>query len=204
MTLATSLSLLGAMIALAIIPDASVIAVVARSMASGFLHGFIIVAGIITADILFIIVAVYSLSALAEMMGGMFVIVKYVGSAYLIWMGITLLRLNVHVSEVKQAEDASMVSSFLSGLFITFGDPKAILFYMSFLPAFIDLSKVTVFDVSIIVLLSALSVGGCKMGYAFMAGKARTVFSSVSAKRKMNIFAGIVLTGTGVYLIISG
>ncbi|MEM9274596.1 MAG: LysE family translocator [Cyanobacteria bacterium P01_F01_bin.143] len=140
---------------------------------------------------------------IAETLGSLFVLVKYLGGAYLIWLGIKLWRSRSRsqFSELTEVEESSWLSNFLTGLFITLADHKAIFFYMSFFPAFLDLSQVTVFDVGIVLLLAAISVGGSKLSYAYLADKARFLFKSSRAKRIMNITAGTVMIATGIFLI---
>ena len=103
--------------------------------------------------------------------------------------------------EVEGIREISWWSNFLCGLFITLGDPKAILFYLSFLPAFVELSKVTTFDVIIIMLVAIITIGGAKLSYAYMADKARAISKSPSAKKGMNITAGSIMIGIGITLV---
>lgn len=202
MTFSSTVALLGAMIVLAAIPSPSVFAVVARSIASGFTHGFVTVIGILIGDFVFIILAIYGLSAIAQTMDSVFFLVKYLGSAYLIWLGIQLWRSKSKTVEVEGIQESSWLSNFLSGLFITLGDQKAFLFYLGFLPAFIDLKNVSIFDTSIIMAIAAISVGGVKLVYAYMADKARLLFQSSRGKKIINAIAGTVMIGTAILLLV--
>ncbi len=196
MTLSSTAALFAAMFVLAIIPSPSVFVVVARTIESGFIHGLVTVLGIIAGDLIFILLALYGLGFIAETMSSLFI---YLGSAYLIWLGIGLWRTkSVKVQEIKEL---SWSSNFLCGLFMTLGDPKAILFYISFLPAFLDLSNVSIFDTGIIMVVATLAVGGAKLGYAYMANKSRLLFESSRAKKGINMTAGAVMIGTGLFLI---
>lgn len=201
MTFSGIAALFGAMFFLAIVPGPSVFAVVARSIASGFTHGLVTVIGIVVGDFVFIILAVYGLWSVAETMGSLFVLVKYLGGAYLIWLGIGLWSSKSKNVEVEGINELSWLSNFLCGLFITLADPKAILFYASFFPAFLELSSVSIIDASIIMVIATIAVGGVKLGYAYMADKARLLFESSRAKKGMNITAGSVMIGTGVFLV---
>ena len=201
MTFSSIIALFGAMIVLAMIPSPSVFAVVARSIASGFTHGFVTVIGILTGDFVFIILAIYGLSAIAKTMSSLFVVVKYLGSAYLIWLGIQLWRSKSKIVEVEGVKESSWLSNFLSGLFITLGDQKAFLFYLGFFPAFIDLKNVSILDTSIIMAITAIAVGGIKLAYAYMADKARLLFTSSRAKKVINAIAGSVMIATAIVLI---
>jgi len=79
---------------------------------------------------------------------------------------------------------------------------KAILFYMGFFPAFLDLSSVSVSDISIIVAITLVAVGGVKMIYAFTADKSRLLFNNRRAKKVLNGFAGSAMIATGIIMLI--
>ena len=81
LTLGSIIALFGSMIVLAFIPSVSVLVVSARSAANGFTHGVFTTIGIVTGDIIFIILAIYGLSVLAEFMGSRFSLIKYPGGA---------------------------------------------------------------------------------------------------------------------------
>jgi threonine/homoserine/homoserine lactone efflux protein len=202
MTFNSTAALFGAMFVLAILPSPSVFVVVARTIESGLIHGLVIVLGIILGDLIFIILAIYGLSSLAETMTSLFVLVKYLGSTYLIWLGIGLWRSTSKAMEIQEIKALSWSSNFLCGLFMTLGDPKAILFYISFLPAFLELSNVSIFDTGIIMLVATLAVGGAKLGYAYLANKSSLLFQSAQAKKAINLTAGSVMIGTGLFLLV--
>lgn len=201
MTFSSIAALFVAMFVLAIIPGPSVFAVVARSISSGFIHGLVTVIGIVVGDYVFIILAVCGLWSIAETMGSLFVLVKYLGGSYLVCLGIGIWRSQSKTVEVEGIKELSWLSNFLCGLFITLSDPKAILFYVSFLPAFLDMSSVSIFDTSMIMVIATIAVGGAKLCYAYMADKTRLLFKNSRAKKGMNITAGSVMIGTGIFLV---
>jgi len=190
------------MIVLAIVPSVSVLAVTARAAAFGFTHGLFTTLGIVFADILFILVAVYGLALLAGMMGDQFRQVQYIGAAYLIWLGISLWRADAQARAADSVGLSSWSSSFLSGLLITLGDQKAILFYLGFFPAFIDLSTMTPLDTLIIVLIAILGVGGAKLVYAYLADRASALFRNSRALHGINILAACIMITVGVALLL--
>ena len=190
------------MIVLAIVPSVSVLAVTARAAAFGFTHGLFTALGIVAADILFILVAVYGLALIAEMMGDQFRLIQYIGAAYLIWLGISLWRAETTARAANSVQQSSWSSSFLTGLLITLGDQKAILFYLGFFPAFIDLSKMTPADTLIIVLIAILGVGGAKLVYAFLADRASAMLQDSRALRGINILAACIMIAVGIALLL--
>ena len=190
------------MIVLAMIPSISVLAVSARAAAFGFTHGLFTALGIVVADILFILVAVYGLVFVAELMGEQFTLVKYLGGAYLIWLGISLWRADAKTRDSGEVEQSSLGSSFLTGFLITLGDQKAILFYLGFFPAFIDLERMTPVDTLLIIVIATLGVGGAKLFYAYLADRASLIFKNKRAIRGLNIFAAAIMIAVGIVLLL--
>ena len=199
MTFITIATLFATMAILGAIPSTSVFIVVSRSIASGFIHGFATATGIVIGDIIFILIAIYGLAIIADTMGNLFILVKYIASAYLIWLGIGLLKLKPDNAKIDKIQESSLLSSFLCGLFITLGDQKAILFYIGFFPAFLDLSNISIFDISIIIAITIIAVGGTKLIYAYMADRTKLIFKNFSGI--MNKFAGWAMIATGIFLV---
>ncbi len=202
LTFSSIVTLFGVMVVGALVPGVSVLAVSTRSAAYGFIHGVSTTMGIVVGDIIFIILAIFGLSILAETMGSLFVLVKYLGGAYLIWLGIVLWRSKSRPVEAESTIESSLLSSFLTGLFITLGDQKAILFYFGFFPAFIDLSTISYFDTSLIIVMVVVAIVSVKLGYAFMADRASLLFKNSKAIKRINIAAGAVMIGVGVFVMV--
>ena len=203
MAVETIATLFFTMAILAALPSTSVIAVVSRSIACGFSHGIATSIGIVLGDICFIIIAILGLSFVAEAMGDLFIWVKLCAGTYLIWFGVGLWRSKPIATNVDSIQQTSLISSFLCGLFITLGDQKAILFYMGFFPAFINLREISNTDISIIILITIFAVGGVKVIYAFTSNRATRLFDNTRAKTILNRLAACAMLATGLYLVIS-
>ena len=201
MTLSYMIALFGAMLVLAAMPSSSVLLVISRSAASGFIHGAMAALGVVAGDIVFILISILGLSLLAESMGDMFVLVKYLGGTYLVWMGISLLRAKPGEPKAEKSDSASMSSSFFSGLLFTLADQKAILFYLGFFPAFVNLSSLTLADSAVILSITLIAVGGVKVAYAFMADSAVSLFTH-KAKRGLNIASGGLMLVIGLFVVV--
>lgn len=172
LTPSDALALFGAMVVLALVPSVSVLTVSARAAAGGFAQGAWTALGIVVADVLFILLALFGLALLVEWLEGGLAVVRYAGAAWLMWLGIRLWR-SAH-ADVTPMRAVRSGSSFAAGLLVTLGDQKAILFYFGFLPVFLDLESVTPVDAAIVSVLAAAAVGSVKLGYAWMAAAART------------------------------
>lgn len=195
-------SLFGAMLILAAIPSLSVFTVVARAISSGFVCGAMTATGIVLGDIIFIILAIYGLSAIADnTMNSLLLVIKYFGGIYLIWLGIGLIRAKSKLISMEKIKESSLLSGFISGLLITLSDQKAILFYVSFFPAFVDLKNITLVDTLTIIAIAIVAVGGVKLGYAYLADRARSLFQSSRIMKGINLVAAGVMIVVGIFLI---
>eukprot|EP00903_Cladosiphon_okamuranus_P004055 g4053.t1 len=144
------------MLVLAAIPSASVALVVTRSATHGFSNGIAVALGIVLADLVFVALAILGLGFLAETLGSFFITLRYLGGAYLIWLGIRLLRspggMNLSPAGPNRF---SLFASFTSGFLLTLGDVKAILFY-----ATIILTAVALISFAANSVLCRIALGG--------------------------------------------
>lgn len=201
MTLFSILGLATAMFLLAITPDPGVFATVSKALSSGFNRTVPVVVGIIVGDLIFLMFAIYGLSMIAETFSELFTIIKYFGAGYLIWLGIKLWRSTPLDTDISELTPQSNKLSFLGGVSITLGNPKVILFYLGFLPTFVDLNTLSIADVAIVAFVVSVVLGSVMLFYAFTASQARALFKSESAQNKMNKTAGSVMIGTGAILL---
>lgn len=202
MTTLGLLSLAGILWVLALVPGLSVVAVTARTAMLGPAHGVAMTAGIVLGDLLFIALALFGLTALAQLLGGVFVVIRVLAGVCLIGFGIQLLR---HAGAAAPATPmiarGSLGTSVLAGLLITLGDMKAIVFYLSLLPVFVDLSQVTGTDAALILAVSVFAVGGAKLLYVVLAWRLRTWRVNQRLRQWMQRVSGALMVGAGTWLI---
>lgn len=204
MTFQTVAPLFMSLAILALLPSASVFAVVARSLSLGLIHGILTATGILMGDCIFVLLALRGLAAIADSMAVLFTIIKGVGASYLLWLGLCLWRTKPSGAALTtERSPGSLWSSFTCGLLITLSDPKAIIFYISFFPAFVDLSHLSVSETGVLLSTVAIAVGGAKMTYAYLAHKARGLIESAEAHQTLNRTAALVMVGTGVVLALN-
>lgn len=132
---------IGAALALLLAPGPAVLYIVARSIDQGSFAGIISVLGIGLGSLLHVIAAALGLSALLVSSALAFIMVKYLGAAYLIYLGIaTLLKKPVLVDEEKPQQQ-SLFQIFRQGVIVNVLNPKTALFFFAFLPQFVDANK---------------------------------------------------------------
>ncbi len=203
MSLVAILTLFTIMTVLAALPSCSVALVVTRSATLGVRNGAAAAAGIVMGDLTFVTLAVLGMSALAETMGAFFSIVRYLGAAYLIGLGFSLIRARAStVVPVKNLGRATMLTSFASGLLLTIGDVKAILFYASLFPTVVNMASLTALDIVVIFGVTALAVGSVKLIYALAARSIISKLHNRRTQRHAKTLAGSLMIGTGSYIIL--
>ena len=197
------LAFIAIMLALAAIPSASVLLVVARSSTHGFRNGLAVVAGIVAGDLIYLVIAMTGMSFLAEVFGGFFTLIRYLGGFYLVWLGYSLLTSGIEERFFASNPNdlGSLTTAFLSGLFLTLGDVKAIFFYASLLPNLFDLSAISYSQTVFIFTATILSLGGAKTLYAFFAGRLMGRSPRLLHDRRPKKILGCLLAGAGGYLI---
>ncbi len=204
MSIVDTISLFGIMFVLAAIPSTSVALVVTRSATLGVGNGIAVAAGIVLGDLIFIMLAIFGLSVVAETMGNLFMVIKYLGALYLLWLGFSLLSTQNKstITVNKVGEKGSLVASFLAGFFLTLGDVKAIVFYVSLFPIFIDLSKLQVTEILVVLFVTVVGVGGVKIFYALSATKVVSIARALKFEHVTRKTAGGFMVGAGTYLIV--
>ncbi len=195
------LGLAGAMFLLAMTPGPGVFATISKALSEGFKQAAAVVVGIVVGDLIFLLLAIYGLAVLAEMLSGLFTVIKYLGGAYLIWLGVKSWRASPTTPGKPGTKSHTGKRGFGGGLAITLGNPKVIFFYLGFLPSFVKLDTLSPVDVAVVAFVVSLVVGSVLLFYAFTASRAKRVFKSDKAQNRMNKTAGGVMIGTGALLV---
>lgn len=201
-TLETLLAMAAALAVAAATPGPGVLAIVARAVASGFKDAAAMSAGLVLGDLVFFTAALTGWSAVAGMLGGVFEIVRIVAAIALVLMGLKMM-----IASFKAAKDSPATPiaapdgvarrAFMAGFLLTLGNPKTILFYLAFLPTFIDLTKVDAWGAVDLALVIVGVVSVVMLSYAAAAAKAARCLSRPAFARWMLRGAGTMLIGTG-------
>jgi len=202
MNLSEAIILFGIMVALAALPSSSVALVVARAATSGIANGIAVAVGIVLGDLVFVALAILGLSVVAETLGSFFVLVKILGGLYLIYLGIKLLKSKPGSfrAPTDAAKSKVLAVSLFAGFVLTLGDIKAILFYASLFPMFINLSAINTQEIAAIVTITIVAVGSVKVAYAFFGVRIAGFASSRNYAGVCQKTAGGLMVGTGSYV----
>jgi threonine/homoserine/homoserine lactone efflux protein len=135
-----SIFLLAALILL-LTPGPAVLYIVARSLDQGRLAGFVSVLSIEVGNFVHVLAATLGLSAILVSSALAFSIVKYLGGAYLIYLGVRRLLAREAVHQPTTFQRQSLKRIFRQGVLVAILNPKTALFFFAFLPQFVDSSK---------------------------------------------------------------
>lgn len=202
MTIETGILFFTAILIFAFTPGPGVFAVLARSLAFGVHRSLAMILGIVISDIVYLMMACKGLSYIAENWSQVFTVIRLVGAAYLIYLGWKIWRTPVtfYLDEKLNNQANDHIKSFLQGFLISASNPKVILFYLAFLPTFMDLSNLTNLD---LLLLGFLTFAGLSLALIIIAAgaaAARQYFQSESTVGRLNKTAGATMMGAGAFL----
>jgi homoserine/homoserine lactone efflux protein len=198
MSLELYLAFLLATIVITIVPGPAVTMVVANSLTHGTRAGLLNVAGAQLALALLIGVILVGLASIIETMGWWFDWVRLAGAAYLIWIGIKLLRSSGELAESGRAP-APRGGFFLQGFLVMLSNPKALLFFGAFIPQFVDPRGNYVGQVILLGATAMVVAIFSDGGYAVLSGRARHLLSRRRVQLASRI-GGACLIGGGVWL----
>jgi threonine/homoserine/homoserine lactone efflux protein len=121
-----------------VIPGPAVLFIVARGISQGRLAAFASVLGVAVGSFVHVIAAVVGLSALMTGSALAFSVVKYVGAAYLIYLGVMTLLNKRQAASNPKVERKSLKRLFIDGIVVNVLNPKTALFFLAFLPQFAE------------------------------------------------------------------
>ncbi|MBR9885858.1 MAG: LysE family translocator, partial [Oceanospirillales bacterium] len=139
MSIESAISFLIAIFIFGITPGPGVFALIARALQRGSWSCVPLAVGMIVSDMIYLVLACLGLAALATHWGEVFTAIRLLGAAYLCYLGWKMWTAPV----VQASEDASAgrrdaLHAFIQGFLISASNPKVILFYIAFLPTFMD------------------------------------------------------------------
>ncbi len=187
MTLAGFIAYSAALAIAAAIPGPGVTALVARALGSGFRASLFMALGLVLGDRTYLTAAVLGLALVAQTFGVVFLVVKWLGVAYLLWLAWTFWRTGITAETVvAKAGAGGFFRCVLAGLAVTLGNPKTMIFYLALTPTLVDLRTITFADHAILAALTAVVLLVVLVPYLVLAAKARSLLQAPRALRALN------------------
>lgn len=181
-------------------PGPGVAAVIARSLARGTQGAAAFIGGFLIGDLIWFAVAATGLAALAQTAQLVFVVIKYAGAVYLLYLAYRLWT----APPATAAEDTPLdtgqkpLQLFLGSLALTLANPKTAIFFLALLPTVVRLEELTVFGFLEIVAVISVVLPLVLGGYVFLAARARRMFKSPRAVRTINRSTGAAMACAAV------
>jgi threonine/homoserine/homoserine lactone efflux protein len=193
-----------ASVVLLLIPGPTILTVISYSIAHGRRAKLPLVAAVALGDSTALVVSLLGLGALLATSAFWFTVVKWVGGLYLIYLGVKLLRAGISAPElVARAAPASRWRLFANTYLVTALNPKGIVFFVAFLPQFINPAASVAPQLwvlaSTFVVLATLNA----TLYAAFAVSAGRVLASPRAQRRFNFTGGFLLSVAGAWALLA-
>jgi threonine/homoserine/homoserine lactone efflux protein len=189
-----------AAVLLAVTPGPGIFYVLARSLAGGRREGVHSSVGTFVGGLFHVFAAAAGVSAILAASAVAFHTVKYAGAAYLVWLGIRMIRSRNVV--ITAASSTPRQNAFRQGIFTEILNPKTALFFLSFIPQFISPDRGHVFFQFVI--LGILSVSLNTLADLLVVLLAipieRKLKSSATFRRRQRVVSGLGMIGLGAYV----
>jgi homoserine/homoserine lactone efflux protein len=201
MTLEAYIAFCLAAIAIVIVPGPTVTVVIANSLKYGQRAGLLNVAGTQAGLVVWMVIAILGLASAITLMGVWFDVVRIAGAAYLIWLGIKLVRSKGEL--LAAAATPPKGGFFLQGFMVILSNPKVLLVFGALIPQFISpngdyLNQLILLGLTFMIIATVFD-----SLYAFAAGNAGSWLSH-SRVRFVEVSSGLCLIGGGIWLALRG
>lgn len=181
-------------------PGPAVFATIGRALSQGLAPTYLFILGIILGDLFFAFLAMVGLAALAAEYTILFTALKILGGCYMIYLGI---------KSWKQAKSMALQTQFdenkwqlvTSGFLLTASNPKDLLFFVSFLPAFLKLESITLGEIFVASVVITITFLLTLSFYAVMAHNIRNIFADGKNITLLNRIAGMMLVVVGIIIL---
>ncbi|MGL1921254.1 MAG: LysE family translocator [Hyphomicrobiales bacterium] len=201
MTFESLLLFAGLLTVACIIPGPGVITLLSRTLGSGWSSGMAFLIGITLGDLIFVTLAFLGMAALAQNMGDLFQWIKWAGAAFLVYMGYQLITskgqsFNFQKNTVK----TSGYLDVSSGLLLTLGNPKPLIFYAAIMPQVLDVTQISMVEFSLVLLTVVIVLFTVCCTYIWLATKAAKYLTSQKMQQRLSQGSGAVLLGTATWV----
>lgn len=192
---------LAAALVLAVTPGPGIFYVLARTLAGGKRDGVLSSMGTFLGGLVHIVGASLGLSAVLAESATAFMVVKYAGALYLVWMGITMIRTG-NVSADESVAAAPSLHIFRQGVLTEALNPKTALFFLSFLPQFVNprLGHAVMQFLLLGAISVAMNTAADLIVVTFAAPFGHALRSNAKFRRNQRVTSGVGMIGLGGFV----
>jgi threonine/homoserine/homoserine lactone efflux protein len=180
-------------------PGPGMAAVVARGLSQGTAGAPAFIAGFVLGDLIWFSVAATGLAVIAQQFESLFLVIKYAGCAYLLFIAWKIWTAPVAAADVTAARHkVRSWPSFLGSLSLTLGNPKVIVFFLSIMPLVVDVRSIGPLVFAEMALVVVLVITPVLAGTLLLADRARRIFTSRKALKRINRGTAAIMAGAAV------
>ena len=202
MSLQVYLAFVAACIGLALLPGPVVTLMIANGLRYGTRAALTNILGVQAGLAIVIGVVAVGLTSLMATMGYWFDWVRFAGAAYLVWLGIKLIRFPVEGVSADAPPPPPRGGFFLQGFVVLLSNPKVLVFFGAFIPQFMDMNRDHVSQVTLLGVTFMVIAGLTDGLYALLAGRARLFFSKERTRLLSRVSGGFMIGG-GIWLALT-
>jgi homoserine/homoserine lactone efflux protein len=186
--------------ALCFTPGPAVLLVLSQALTRGSSKAVWSIGGIIAANTVYFVLSATGIGAILLASYELFFAIKWVGAAYLVWLGVSAFFGKSKVLSVRRDERSAASSGrmFLNGFILQMANPKALVFFTALLPQFINPNAAIVPQVAILALTSVVVEFFVQLFYAVLAGRVTHLATQPRFSAITNRIAGSLLVGAGI------
>jgi threonine/homoserine/homoserine lactone efflux protein len=204
MTFETWLAFAAASAVLLVIPGPTILLVLSYALGRGWRVAAPVAAGVALGDLTAMTLSMLGLGVILAQSATLFTVLKWIGAAYLIWLGVKLWRAGATLDAAPRTDATPRARMLAHAWLVTTLNPKSLIFFVAFLPQFLDPARpfwpqMAVFEATFVTLafLNAF-------GYALLGARARRLATSPRALRLVNRAGGTALIGAGAAAALTG
>src|ERR1700710_1121558 len=202
MSLQLYLAFVAACIALALLPGPVVTLLIANGLRHGTRAALVNIAGVQAGLAIVIGIVAVGLTSLMATMGYWFDWVRFAGAAYLVWLGIKLIRAPAEGVSVDETPPPPRGGFFLQGFLVLLSNPKVLVFFGAFIPQFMDMNQDHFSQVALLGFTFMVIAGLTDAMYALLSGRARSIFSARRTRALSRVSGGFMIGG-GIWLALT-
>jgi Putative threonine efflux protein len=183
-------------------PGAGVLALLAVGIRQGWKAVLWLATGLIAGDIVYLMLALFGLGLLGSMLPDVLLATRIIGAIYLVWLGVLTFRA-APPERVEKVDKRAPLKLLAGGFAISITNPKVVLFYLGFLPAFVALENMTIpLALQVLAVVVAMLYVGCGF-YAFASHQVRNILTNPKRGVWVQRVSGSLMMLAAIWILLS-
>lgn len=156
--------------------------------------------GLVLGDMTYLTAVILGLAFVAQTFTEVFIVIKIAGALYLGYIAYKLWTAGLLPQDIAAKKSSNIGMSFLSGLLVTLGNPKTMLFYVALVPTLIDINSIGLREYGILLAVTFAVLLVVLIPYMLLASRARVLLKQPRGLQALNRVAASILAGTAAFI----